>query len=329
MTDVAQQFAEDCEEPDVSHLITEDDEPVDNPFSEKQQRMLVESLHASWTEDLREGRPFVAFANVGLFFVPKNPALVPDVQVSLDVSLPSDIWAKKNRAYMTWVYGKPPEIVLEIVSNTKGGETDRKFKTYAEQGVAYYVIYDPKKVYGNKSLRVYELHGRTYVSMLDPSWLPGALIGLKTWQGSYEEYEAIWMRWCDRHGDLLPLSQERIVQERESARVERQKAEAERERAEAERQNAEAEHQRAEAERERAEAERQKAEAQHQRAEAEHQRAEAERERAEAERQKAEAQHQRAEAEHQRAEAERQKAEAERERVLELEARLRELGEDV
>ena len=105
------------EEPDVSHLITEDDEPVDNPFSEKQQRMLADSLHASWTKEMREGRPFVAFANVGLFFVPKNPALVPDVQVSLDVELPEDLWEKKNRSYMTWVYGKPPDIVLEIVSN--------------------------------------------------------------------------------------------------------------------------------------------------------------------------------------------------------------------
>ena len=198
------------EEPDVSHLITEDDEPVDNPFSEKQQRMLADSLHASWTKEMREGRPFVAFANVGLFFVPKNPALVPDVQVSLDVELPEDLWEKKNRSYMTWVYGKPPDIVLEIVSNTKGGETDRKFKTYAEQGVAYYIIYDPQTIYGSRPLRAYELHGRTYVEMLEPSWLPGALIGLKLWEGVYEDYKAVWIRWCDRQGQLLPLAREQV-----------------------------------------------------------------------------------------------------------------------
>ncbi len=198
------------EEPDVSHLITEDDEPVDNPFSEKQQRMLADSLHASWTKEMREGRPFVAFANVGLFFVPKNPALVPDVQVRLDVELPKDLWEKKNRSYMTWVYGKPPDIVLEIVSNTKGGETDRKFKTYAEQGVAYYIIYDPQTIYGSRPLRAYELHGRTYVEMLEPSWLPGALVGLKLWEGVYEEYKALWIRWCDRQGQLLPLAREQV-----------------------------------------------------------------------------------------------------------------------
>ena len=132
---VAKEYDE-IEEPDVSHLITEDDEPVDNPFSEKQQRLLVDCLHSSWTEEMREGAPFVAFANVGLFFVPKNPGLVPDVQVSLNVKLPKDLWEKKNRSYMTWVYGKPPDVVIEIVSNTKGGETEKKFRTYGEQGVA-------------------------------------------------------------------------------------------------------------------------------------------------------------------------------------------------
>lgn len=238
----------EIEEPDVSHLITEDDEPVDNPFSEKQQRMLVDCLHSSWTKEMREGRPFVAFANVGLFFVPKNPALVPDVQVSLDVELPKDLWEKKNRSYMTWVYGKPPDIVLEIVSNTKGGETDRKFKTYAEQGVAYYIIYDPQTVYGSRPLRAYELHGRSYVEMMEPSWLPGALIGLKIWEGVYEEYQAVWIRWCDRQGRLLPMAREqaeeasRVAEEAQRhARVaERQAQAAERHAREAEAQAREA-----------------------------------------------------------------------------------------
>ena len=217
MMDSVRDLVDEIEEPDISHLITEDDEPVDNPFSEKQQRLLVDLLHSSWTEEQREGRPFVAFANVGLFFVPKNPAIVPDVQVSLDVSLPEDLWEKKARSYMTWVYGKPPEIVIEIVSNTKGGEIDRKFKTYAEQGVAYYVIYDPLTVYAKRSLRVYELHGRTYVELIDPSWLPGALLGLKLWQGVYQDYEATWIRWCDSRGVLLPTSQERAEQEAQRA----------------------------------------------------------------------------------------------------------------
>ncbi len=32
----------------IESLVTEDDEPVDNLFSAKQQRLLVESLYSSW-----------------------------------------------------------------------------------------------------------------------------------------------------------------------------------------------------------------------------------------------------------------------------------------
>ena len=33
----------------VNALVTEDGEPVDNVFSEKQQRLLTEPLYSSWT----------------------------------------------------------------------------------------------------------------------------------------------------------------------------------------------------------------------------------------------------------------------------------------
>ncbi len=47
MAETAQPF-EEIPRPDLSHLITEDDEPVDNWFQERQQRLLPESLYASW-----------------------------------------------------------------------------------------------------------------------------------------------------------------------------------------------------------------------------------------------------------------------------------------
>jgi hypothetical protein len=49
--------------PPLDDLVTEDDTPVDNMFSEKQQRLLTEPLYSSWDA----GRPFLATANVGLF----------------------------------------------------------------------------------------------------------------------------------------------------------------------------------------------------------------------------------------------------------------------
>jgi hypothetical protein len=69
--------------PDIQSLITEDDTPVDNLPSEKQQRLLTEPLYSSWTGAGAE-RPFLAAANVGIFSVARNPAIVPDMFLSLD-----------------------------------------------------------------------------------------------------------------------------------------------------------------------------------------------------------------------------------------------------
>jgi hypothetical protein len=61
--------------PDLSHLITEDDKPLDNRYSERQFTLLSLPLFDSWDE----GKPFEALTNVGLFYKPSNDAvLVPD-----------------------------------------------------------------------------------------------------------------------------------------------------------------------------------------------------------------------------------------------------------
>ena len=87
----------------VENLVTEDDVPVDNVFSEKQQRLLTEPLFSSWSGP-GEQRPFVAMANVGLFYALRRPPLVPDVLLSLGVKMPADIHLKHNRSYFVWEY---------------------------------------------------------------------------------------------------------------------------------------------------------------------------------------------------------------------------------
>ncbi len=82
-------------EPLVDQLVTEDDTPLDSIFSEKQQRLLTESLHSSWAGP-GAGRPFVAMSNVGLFYEVRLPPLVPDMLLSLDVALPADVPPKKT-----------------------------------------------------------------------------------------------------------------------------------------------------------------------------------------------------------------------------------------
>lgn len=195
------------EELDISHIVTEDDTPVDSIFSEKQQRLLTDTLYASW-ECPAENRAFVALANVGLFYGLRFPPLVPDMMLSLGVSFPEDILIKKNRSYFLWEYGKPPDVVVEIVSNREGGEMGKKMRKYADIGIWYYIIYDPLDELGIGILRFYQLGDVGYRSM-ETGWLPKVGLGLKLWHGEYEGTEGAWLRWYDADGNWLLTGAER------------------------------------------------------------------------------------------------------------------------
>ncbi|MCI0523907.1 MAG: Uma2 family endonuclease [Acidobacteria bacterium] len=207
----------------VNSLVTEDDEPVDNILSEKQQRLLTEILYSSWTppsaeEDEGESpRPFWASANVGVFPSVHQAPLVPDVFISLDVSPPENIHDKKGRSYLVWEVGKMPEVVVEIVSNSEGGELDRKKRDYARMGVRYYVVFDPMRLLSDDALRVYEPGFANRYRMRNDYLLPDVGLGLVFKQGVFEKVEYNWLRWCDVTGALLPTPDERAAQANERA----------------------------------------------------------------------------------------------------------------
>jgi hypothetical protein len=258
--------------PDIADLITEDDAPVDNLPSEKQQRLLTEPLYSSW-EGPGAGRSFLAAANVGVFSQTHVPAIVPDVFLSLDVAVAEDWWRKAHRSYFIWEFGKPPDLVVEIVSNTVGGENAEKRSKYAWMRIPYYVIYDPQNVVMDEALTVYALNNLQYERQA-AAWFPGLGLGLTLWRGVFEGREDTWLRWADAQGAVVPTGRERAEQERERAEQERKQAEQEQERAERERERAEREQERAEREQERADQECQRAERERQRAEEAEQRAE-------------------------------------------------------
>ena len=235
-------------EPDVSHLVTEDDAPVDSWISEKQMRLFPNILHASW----KPGRPFVAAADVGLFGSVDEPAVVPDIMVSLDVTLPEDCRPKGRRSYFTWVFGKAPDLVIEVVSNREGSEVE-KAQRYARLGVRYYVIFDPEHWLGERVLRGFVLHGLSYVELLDLSWLEELGLGLVTWQGRCEDMDGLWLRPCGPDKALLPLPTEVAEEERLRADQESLRADQEHERAEGQMARAEVAESRAEVAEERAE----------------------------------------------------------------------------
>lgn len=207
-------------EREMEHLVTEDEMPVDNILSEKQQRLLTEPLYGAWagSQEYTPGhKPFLALANVGLFYALREPPLVPDVMLALDVPGPGpDLSQKANRSYFVWEQGKPPVVAIEIVSNREGGEDTVKFRKYAAAGVGYYVIFDPWRQLSERVLRIYQLAGQTYVEQAGGQFKEVGL-GVTLWQGEYEGEHQQWLRWLDSTGKLIPTGTERAANAEQQA----------------------------------------------------------------------------------------------------------------
>ena len=129
--------------PNYDHIVTEDNIPVDSYYDGWQMRLLTSALHDSWPGP-GEGRPFLAGANVGLFYSFNEPPIVPDMMLSLDVRLDA-LPKKKQRSYFVWEFGKTPDAAIEIVSGTDGEELGRKLQIYERIGIPYYIVWDPYK----------------------------------------------------------------------------------------------------------------------------------------------------------------------------------------
>ncbi|MBI4780332.1 MAG: Uma2 family endonuclease [Oscillatoriophycideae cyanobacterium NC_groundwater_1537_Pr4_S-0.65um_50_18] len=206
-------LAEDLVIPDISHLVTESDTSLVNFQSEKQQRLLVEPLYSAPTLPL----PFVAAANVGLFYGLKLDPIVPDMFLSLDVQMPEDWSQKQNRSYFIWEFGKVPDVAIEIVSNREGKELSSKKQIYAQIGVPYYAVFDPLKQLQKADemngaiLKVWALNARRYVELPLPFWLEEAGLGLTLWEGEFEQQVGTWLRWCDSTGTVIPTGKERAA----------------------------------------------------------------------------------------------------------------------
>ncbi len=220
---------------DISHLVIEDDTPVDNFQSEVQQRLLVEPLYSAKALPA----PFLAAANVGLFYKLKGEPIVPDMLLSLGVQRAEDFAQRRNRSYFVWEFGKVPEVCIEIVSNQEGdeltlsqksrqkGKTAAKQVIYAQIGIRYYVVFDPlqqiqsRDAMNSALLRVWSISADGYSELTPPSgvstigqsvWLNAVGLGLTLWEGEFEEdIPRLWLRWCNQAGQVIPTGAERAA----------------------------------------------------------------------------------------------------------------------
>ncbi len=123
--------------------------------------------------------------------------------------------------------------MIEIVSNTKGGEDTTKLEQFAAVRVPYYAIYDPDELLSNRKLRVFQMSGASYVEKVDRSF-PELGLGLTLWEGEFDNWKTTWLRWVDSDGKLLATGEEVRLwadQEAERANLETERANQEAERA--------------------------------------------------------------------------------------------------
>lgn len=214
--------------PTEEDLPDSDDTPVDNELQNLLPALLRGILSLLWAERM----DWFFGVNMGVYYEVGKPAIVPDGFLSLGV--PRRKRSRGRLSYVIWQEQVVPQLVLEIVSQTPGGEYDNKINKYARIGALYYVIYNPDYYRRDKheSFEVYRLVNGAYVRQFgNPVWMPEIGLGIGCEQGTHDGWPQEWLYWYDENGNKFPAPENIIVQERQRAEQEQQRAEQEKQRA--------------------------------------------------------------------------------------------------
>ncbi|BAY94068.1 MULTISPECIES: Uma2 family endonuclease [unclassified Tolypothrix] len=204
--------------PSSEELLNSDDTPVDNQLQHLIPALLESTVTMIWSERW----DWFFGVNMGIYYDPNHPALVPDGFLSLGVKRFVDEYLRLS--YVLWEEKELPILALEVVSQIHRGEYSTKKELYAKKlGILYYVIYNPLR--RKKSpLEVYRLVDGEYVLMSgSPVWLPEIGLGIGRHRGIYQGIAREWLYWYDEEGQRLLTVEECIEEAEERANVEGQR----------------------------------------------------------------------------------------------------------
>ncbi|MBD2513543.1 Uma2 family endonuclease [Nostoc sp. FACHB-973] len=234
--------------PSSEELPCSDDTPVDNELQNLIPNLLKAILALIW----QDRWDWFFGVDMGIYDrtrqIRRTP-IIPDGFLSIGVP------RRKNdpKGRLSYVLleenNVSPILVLEVVSQTYGGEYDKKKTDYAQLGVLYYVIYNPDYYQRDKheSFEVYRLENGEYVRQLgEPVWIPEIALGIGTGEGIHEGWQRHWLYWFDEQGNRFPTPEELAEQasiraQQESIRAQQESIRAQQEsiRAQQERQQRE------------------------------------------------------------------------------------------
>ncbi|MCS6958465.1 MAG: Uma2 family endonuclease [Pseudanabaenaceae cyanobacterium SKYGB_i_bin29] len=202
--------------PSSAELPCSDDTPVDNEDQNLIPNILLFSLLQYWHD--REDWFFAVDMGIYHPSQPRTP-IVPDA--FLCVGVPRRRGGKSRLSYVLWEEDNiVPVLVIEMVSQTPGGEYSRKMQVYQSMGVLYYAIYNPE--YWQRDRRepfmVYKLVGGEYeVQGGEPVWMAEVGLGIgRCWVGAREQ-----LSWFDGAGNRILSLEELLAKERQEKEAER------------------------------------------------------------------------------------------------------------
>ncbi|OUL23450.1 hypothetical protein BV378_21115 [Nostoc sp. RF31YmG] len=203
--------------PSSEELPNSDDTPVDNQLQHLIPALLESTLAMIWSERW----DWFFGVNMGIYYDPKQPVLVPDGFLSLGVKRFIDEYLRLS--YVLWEEKELPILVLEVASQIHRGEYSSKKEFYAKKlGILYYAIYNPLRR-KKPLLEVYRLVDGEYLLMSgSPVWLPEIGLGIGRERGIYQGIAREWLYWYDEQGQRLLTPEERIQEAEERVNFEAQ-----------------------------------------------------------------------------------------------------------
>ncbi|MGH2413817.1 MAG: Uma2 family endonuclease [Microcystaceae cyanobacterium] len=192
--------------PTAKDLPDSDDTPVDNELQDLVPTLLKAMLALIWSERM----DWFFGVDMGVYYDPNEPAIVPDGFLSIGV--PRIIDSDLRLSYVLWEEQKVPILVLEVVSHKRRKEYTQKKEFYAQMGVLYYAIYNPLRK-RKPRLEVYQLNNGQYELLEgEPFWLAEIGLGIGKEQGIYQGIEREWLYWYDEQRKRYLTPEERISQ---------------------------------------------------------------------------------------------------------------------
>ncbi|NJL65762.1 MAG: Uma2 family endonuclease [Microcoleus sp. SM1_3_4] len=190
--------------PSAEELPDSDDTPVDNQLQHLIPTLLEAILALIWSDR----QDWYFGADMAIYYDEFQPAIVPDGFLSLGVARFID--EQLRLSYVLWEEQQIPIFVLEVVSQNYRGEYSKKKQDYADLGVLYYAVYNPRRR-RKPPLELYRLEQGKYVLLSgNPIWLPEINLGLGREVGTYQGITREWLYWYDESGQKLLTPEERI-----------------------------------------------------------------------------------------------------------------------